>query len=253
MINTICWLFIVVIILLPFVLKSFFKFSDYYGFIMGARCLIMIVVANSVINSIMPKLKVESEYDIDFSKLSSQDQKNLFLKELVQSIAAFYILYNSVSNISKPTQNYNLVFMFISGMMIQYIFSFIAFMILPSIGRISVVKKLIEEGKMSGKYFTEEYAFNSILNCIFRLVNDIGVTLLMMLYLKKLVDKSLFFLNFFLKNIARFLMLSFGLLFIDKFYNFAYVAPFVFGMLLFFYKISKGQLSNRFKDESDID
>ena len=105
MINTICWLFIVVIILLPFVLKSFFKFSDYYGFIMGAWCLIMIVVATSVINSIMPKLKVESEYEIDFSKLSSQDQKNLFLKELVQSIAAFYILYNSVSNISKPTQN----------------------------------------------------------------------------------------------------------------------------------------------------
>ena len=253
MLNTICWIFILVILILPCVLKSLFRFSDYYGFIMGIRCLVMIIVINAIISTIMPALDVESEYDIDFSKLSSHDQKVLWIKELLQTIVSFFILYYSVSNISKPTQNYNLIFIFISGMMIQYIFSFITYMILPLFGRNSGVQKVIEEGKVSGKYFTEEYAYNSIFSCIFQLVNEVGLSLLMMLYIKKLVNKPIFLLNFFLRNIARLLILCFGLSFIDKFYIFAYVAPFVFGMLLFCYKIAKGQLSNRFKEESQID
>lgn len=255
MLNTICLALISAILLLPFILKFLFRFNDYYGFIIGIRYLIISCFCQVILSTVLPSSpkKESSDNKIDETNLPFNDKLLIWIKELLSSILSLCILYYCVAKISKPTQNYNLIFMFISAIIIPYIIPFALYMFLPSIGKIEAIKKLIDEGKVSDKYFSEEYAYNVIYSTIYQVFYDVGIGLLMMLFIKKLIHKPIFFLNYFLKNIFKFLITCIGMAFLEKYFNAIYIVPFVCGMYLYCQKINKGELTNRFKEESDMD
>ena len=255
MLNTVCILLISVILLCPFIIKFLFRFNDYYGFIMGIRYLIIACFCQAILSTFLPSSKKSESSDnkIDDTNLPFNDKLFAWIKELLSSILSLFILYYCVAKISKPTQNYNLIFMFVSALILPYVLPFALYMFLPSIGKIEAIKKLIDEGKISDKYFSEEYAYSVINSTIYQLFNEFGIGLLMMLFIKKLVHKPIFFLNYFLKNIFKFFITCLGMAFLEKLFNVVYIVPFVCGMFLYCQKIGKGELTNRFKEESDMD
>jgi len=255
MLNTICILLISIILLTPFAVKLLFGFNDYYGFIMGIRYLATSGFFQAILSAFLPGKKDEStDKGIKAPEnLTFNEKLYEWIKDLLQSIISLCALFYCVAKISKPTQNYNLIFMFISAMIIPYIIPFGLYMFLPAIGRIEGIKKLIDEGKISAKYFSEEYAYNIIFTTIFQIFYDIGIGVLMMLALKKLVNKPVLLLNYFSKNIIKLFATCFGLAFLEKFNYLFFLVPFAWGMFLYFQKIREGQLTNRFKEESEMD
>ena len=254
MLNTICIILISIILLFPFVIKFIFGFNDYFGFIMGIRYLAASCFFQAILATILPGKKNESSDKVTAPvNLTFNEKFYEWIKDLLQSIVSLCVLYYCVAKITKPTQNYNLIFMFVSAMIIPYIIPFGLYMFLPAIGRIEGIKKLIDEGKVSEKYFSEEYAYNIVFSTIFQLFYEIGIGVLIMLVLKKLVNKSFFLLNYFSKNIFKLFITCFGLAFLEKYYNYVFLVPFVCGMYLYCQKRRAGQLTNRFKEESEMD
>ena len=255
MLNTICIVLISAIVLLPFIIKFLFRFNDYYGFIMGVRYLIIACFCQFILSTVLPSTKKgeSSDNKIDEANLPFNDKLFAWIKELLSSILSLCILYYCVAKISKPTQNYNLIFMFVSAMILPYVLPFALYMFLPSIGKIEGIKKLIDEGKISDKYFSEEYAYSVIYSTLYQLFYELGIGILMMLFIKKLIRGPIFFLNYFLKNIFKFFITCLGMAFLEKLFNAVYIIPFCCGMLLYCQKISKGELTNRFKEEPDMD
>ena len=254
MLNTICIILILAIVLFPFVMKFIFRLNDYYGFIMGIRYLIMACFFQAILSTVLPSSSKKESSDNNNTEpidLTFNDKIFTWIKELISSILSLCILYYCVAKISKPTQNYNLIFMFISAMIIPYVIPFALYMFLPAIGKMEVIKKLIEEGKITDKYFSEEYAYDVIHSTIYQLFYEFGIGLLMMLFIKKLIHKPIFFLNYFLKNIFKFFINCLGIALLEKFFNAVYIIPFACGMFLYCQKISKGELTNRFKEECD--
>ena len=254
MINLISSIAIVTIIILPFLIKGIFRFTDYFGYIMGIRYLIINGVAQIIFNFIIPAASSDKNRPTqpieELDKLTFQERCIKWSIEFLHSIIGYFILYYCIIKISKPTQNYNLIFLFISGTCIQYIFSFCLYMFLPALSKNEKFTKIITEQKINPKYFSEEYAYESLFKTIFQILNDTGICLIMMLYLKKLIPKRICFLNYFLPIIIRFLIICVGLKFLDSIMNLFYAIPFTCGIYYYFKKIKSGELSNRYKDEN---
>ena len=254
MINLISSIAIVTIIILPFLIKGIFRFTDYFGYIMGIRYLIINGVAQIIFNFIIPAASSDKNRPTqpieELDKLTFQERCIKWLLEFLHSIIGYFFLYYCIIKISKPTQNYNLIFLFISGTCIQYIFSFCLYMFLPALSKNEKITKIITEQKINPKYFSEAYAYESLFKTIFQILNDTGICLIMMLYLKKLIPKRICFLNYFLPIIIRFLIICVGLKFLDSIMNLFYAIPFTCGIYYYFKKIKSGELSNRYKDEN---
>ena len=254
MINLISSIAIVTIIILPFLIKGIFRFTDYFGYIMGIRYLIINGVAQIIFNFIIPAASSDKSRPTqpieELDKLTFQERCIKWLLEFLHSIIGYFILYYCIIKISKPTQNYNLIFLFISGTCIQYIFSFCLYMFLPALSKNEKITKIITEQKINPKFFSEEFAYESLFKTIFQILNDTGICLIMMLYLKKLIPKRICFLNYFLPIIVRFLIICVGLKFLDSIMNLFYAIPFTCGIYYYFKKIKSGELSNRYKDEN---
>ena len=258
MINTVSIIVILIIIILPFQLKAMFKLPDYFGFIVGIRYLIINSIAQVIFTSFLPSTtynkdnKPITELE-EILQLPFDERARKFGIELLNSFMTFMILYFCISQISKPTINYNTIFLFISGIIIQYIFPLVIYMILPALARNEKIAKVIEEKKMDKYKFSEEFALDSLKTTIFQVINDIGIYLIIMFYIKKLVGRGLGYLTYFLQKIIRFFILCLTFSFLDKCFNFVYAIPFVIGIYFYFQFSSTGQLNNKYKEESDID
>jgi len=253
MINVVSSISIVTIIILPFLLKAIFRFTDYFGYIMGIRYLILNSLAQVIFNYVVPAASSDKNKPTqpieELAKLTFQEKCIKWSIEFLHSIIVFFILYYCIAKISKPTQNYNLIFLFISGTCIQYIISFGLNMFLPALAKNEKMAKMIKEQKINSKYFSEEYAYESLIQTIFLIMNDIGICIIMMLYHKKLIKKQYCFLNYFLRILIRFLIICVGFQFFDKFMNLIHIIPFFCGIFFFYKNIKKGELSNKYKEE----
>ena len=257
MINLISTISILVIIILPFQLKAMFKLPDYFGFIVGIRYLIINSIAQFIFTTFFPSIPTNNDKPVteleDLLQLPFNDRFKKWGFELLSSFLTFLILYFCISQISKPTINYNTIFLFISGIIIQYILPLVIYMILPALVKNEKIAKVIEDKKMDKYKFTEEFALDSLKTTVFQVINDIGICLIIMFYIKKIVGRSFCYLTYFLQKIVRFFILCVGLSYLDKCFNLVYAIPFIIGIYYYCQFSSTGQLNNKYKEESDFD
>ena len=257
MINEISTIGIIILLILPFLFKAIFKLNDYYGFFLGMRYLAMNAIAHQIFNVLMPeiapdKIKFNPKSE-DVLKFSFNERLIKWSVELLNSIISFFIMNYYINQISKPTHNYYNIFMFISGVCIQYIIPFILFMILPALSTNEKLIKALSEQKIDPKYFTEEYALNSIKSTIFQIINTAGLCLIIMFHLKKLVMRGFSIINFFLENIIKFFIMIIGFTLLDKCYNLFNTIPFILGVYYYIKFVGNGKLNNKYKDEEDFE
>ena len=254
MLNEISIAAIIIIIILPFLLKGIFRLNDYYGYIMGIRYLIISSIVGSIYGFIIPgssDIRKNSNQELEeLLKLSFQDRLKIWLYELIKSVLEYLVLYFCISQLAKPTQNYNNIFLYITGICIQYVFPFVLYLIIPILSTKQTFKEIIEKDN-KGQYFTEEYLLKSLRKTICKLLGEIGINLLMLFSLKKLISKRLFFFNYFLNSITRLLIICCGLAYLDNYMNIFYACPFVFGVYYFSKLVGNGQLNNNYKESAD--
>ena len=257
MINFISTIAILIIIILPYFLKSMFKLSDYYGFIVGIRFLLINFIAHFIFTTFFPPTTyVDGKPVTDLNEILQLPFGVRFKKwgvEVLNTFLTFLIYYFCISQISKPTINYNTIFLFISGIIIQYILPLIIYMIIPLLAKNEKFAKIIEDRKLDKNKFSEEYALDSIRSTFFQVMNDIGICLIMMFYIKKLVGRGLCYLTFFLHKIIRFFILCLAFSYLDKCLNIIYGIAFAIGMYYYCQLTSTGKINNKYKEESDID
>ena len=254
MIKEICSIGIIIILILPFILKGMFKLNDYFGYIMGIRFLIISSIAQPIFNFIIPISSYKDNSNLDIDKLlnlSMKERALTWLMELLSSILTLMILSYCVSQIAKPTQNSNTVFLFISGICIQYIFPFALYLILPILSRNEKFLAIIEKHNMNKEYFTGEFLVNSLKKTLSMVMNDFGISLLLLFYHKNLIGKGFCYLNYFLPKIIRFLILCCGLKFMDNFFNLSNALPLAFGIYYFCKFAGSGKLDVKYKDDWD--
>jgi hypothetical protein len=256
MIKEICSIGIIIILVLPFILKGIFQLNDYFGYIMGIRFLIISCIAQPIFNFIVPISSYKENSNLELDKLLNLSMKErvlTWLMELLSSILTLLILSYCVSQIAKPTQNSNTVFLFISGICIQYIFPFALYLILPVLSRNEKFLAIIEKHKMNKEYFTGEFLVNSLKKTLSLVMNDFGMSLLLLFYHKNLISKGFCYLNYFLPKIVRFLILCCGLKFFDNCFNLSNALPLAFGLYYFCKFAGSGQLNVKYKDDSEFE
>ena len=257
MISQISKIGIIIIIVLPFILKAIFRLNDYYGYIMGIRYLIISAIASPLFNFIIPGASTyKSNSNLELEKLlelTNKERALTWLIELLNSILIFFILNFCISQISKPTHDYKTIFLFISGISIQYILPFALYLILPMLAKNEKFLEIIEKHKMNKEYFTGEFLVKSIIKTISLIMNDFGISLLLLFYHKNLISRGFCYLNYFLPKIIRFLILCCGLTFLNNFFNLFYALPFVIGFFYFCKFAGSGQLTIKYKDDSEFD
>ena len=254
MLNEISIAAIIIVIILPFLLKGLFRLNDYYGYIMGIRYLIISSIVGAIYGFIIPNsstIRKNSNQELEeLLKLSFQDRLKIWLYELIKSVLEYLVLYYCISQLAKPTQNYNNIFLYITGICIQYVFPFALYLVVPILSTKQWFKEIIEKDNKA-QYFTEEYLLKSLRRTLSRLLGDIGINLLMLVCMKKLISKRFFFLNYILNHIIRFLIICCGLAFMNNFVNIFYLCPFTLGIFYFCKFAGNGQLNNDYKDNSE--
>ena len=254
MLTEISIIAIIIIIILPFLLKGIFRLNDYFGYIMGIRYLIISSMVTSIFSFIFPgssDIKKNSNSELeDILKLPSADRLKIWFYELFEYILSYLVLYYCISQLAKPTQNYNTIFLYITGICIQYVFPFALYLVVPILSTKQWFKEIIEKDNKA-QYFTEEYLLKSLRRTLSRLLGDIGINLLMLVCMKKLISKRFFFLNYILNHIIRFLIICCGLAFMNNFVNIFHLCPFTLGIFYFCKFAGNGQLNNDYKDNSE--
>lgn len=259
MLNEISIAGITIIIILPFILKSLFRLNDYFGYIMGIRYLIIGLIARGIFNYIIPgastyKKNTNLEFE-NLVNLSIKERVITWVFDLFNYIITFLVLYYCISKLSKPTQNYNSTFLFICGICIQYLIPFALYLILPILSKNEKFKEIIEKRKANRNenYLTEEYLLNSLRKTICKVMNDIGICLIVLFYQKKLISRAFCYINYFMPKIVNLLILLIGLEYLDKYSYLIYICPFTFGVFYYCKFVGNGQLTNKYKDDSDLD
>ena len=106
---------------------------------------------------------------------------------------------------------------------------------------------------MDEKYLSEEYISKSLRKTISQLTYDVGVCLIMLFYQKKLISRGICYLNYFLPKLITLLIICFGMTFFDKFVIIVNIIPLACGIFYYFKFVGNGQLTNKFKDDSDTE
>ena len=257
MINEISGIGICSILFLPFILKNIFRLSDYFGYIMGIRYLIISSIVQAIFTSLVPGSAIyKKNVNLELEKVLIIPIKERFITwiiELINSILVFIVLYYCISKLAKPTQNYNSIFLFVTGILIMYIIPFALYLILPLLSKNQKFKEAIEKQKLDEKYLSGEFLQKSIKRTIALLMNDTGNCLIILLYCKKLVGRGICYLNYLLPKLIKGLIICCGFEFIDKFSNVFYLCPFVLGIFYFCKFVGNGKLTNKYKDDSESD
>ena len=248
---------IIVICVLPFIINFVFRLNDFFGLFLGFRYLAISAVASLIFGAVVPgastyKTNINNELE-KIMALTSSERNMTWIIDFISSIMTYFILYYCISQLAKPTQNYNAVFLFTSGIAIQYVFPFIFYIILPILAKNEKFAEAIKNNKMDEKYLSEEYITKSLRKTISQLTYDVGVCLIMLFYQKKLISRGICYLNFFLPKLVMLLVICFGMTFLDKFVNFANIIPFACGIFYYFKFVGNGQLTNKFKDDGDTE
>lgn len=257
MINEISIIGISVLLFLPFLLKSSLKLNDYYGYIMGIRFLIISIIAQQIINYVVPDSSIyKKNLNLgieEILKLSMKEKALAWAFDLFNSIITFLILNYCISQISKPTQNYNSIFLFILGIGIQYILPFAIYLVLPLLSKNQKFLEILEKHKLTDKYLSGEFVYNSLKNTISKIANDIGICLIILITHKKLLSRKFCYLNYFGPKLIKLLILCCGLVIIDKYFYIIIILPLIFGLFYYFKFIANGQLTNKYKDDYDYE
>ena len=88
---------------------------------------------------------------------------------------------------------------------------------------------------------------------IFEVLYDIGIPLLILFYQKKLINMGMCCLNYFLPRIFRFLIIYCEFTFLNQYFIYIYIVPFVLGILYYFKFNGSGKLTNKIKDDTEFD
>ena len=248
---------IIVICVLPFIINFVFRLNDFFGLFLGFRYLAISAVASLIFGAVVPGASTyKSHVNLELEKLmalTSSERNLTWIMDFISSIISFLILYYCISQIAKPTQNYNAVFLFTSGIAIQYVFPFIFYIILPILAKNEKFAEVIKKNKMDEKYLSEEYISKSLRKTISQLTYDVGVCLIMLFYQKKLISRGICYLNYFLPKLITLLIICFGMTFFDKFVIIVNIIPLACGIFYYFKFVGNAQLTNKFKDDSDTE
>ena len=255
MIETISFSVIIAILLLPFFIYTIFKLNDYYGYLQGIKFLIYSTIASMLFNMIIPEsthYKANASLDIDkMMELSQKERLIILFIDFLSYFLLFIVLCYCISPLSKAPYNPKSIFHFISGIMIQYIIPFLIFIILPHLSKNEKIAEVIKKNNYE-KYLTEEYMLDSFRKKIFEVLYDIGIPLLILFYQKKLINMGMCCLNYFLPRIFRFLIIYCEFTFLNQYFIYIYIVPFVLGILYYFKFNGSGKLTNKIKDDTEF-
>ena len=191
-------LFMILVAFSSCIFKIIFKIKSFTGFCSGVCCSFLTSIIASIYMSIimfliMKNLKPEAENaannnytpstnTVDINKYFNYTKFGLFLLWLffvILMAIVFFFIFFFTKRVSKPEDDYNSVFMFISGyILLPFIFFYLIWMIMTG-----VINAAIEE--VIQTYGTEEKAAAQILGNIgsffFTLIDFVGLLIIFLL------------------------------------------------------------------------
>ena len=181
-------LFMILVAFSSCIFKIIFKIKSFTGFCSGVCCSFLTSIIASIYMSIimfliMKNLKPEAENaannnytpstnTVDINKYFNYTKFGLFLLWLffvILMAITFFFIFIFTKRVSKPEDDYNSVFMFISGyILLPFIFFYLFYMIIISAANVSITK-------LSDSFGSEEaaatYYLGKIGSFIFTLIN----------------------------------------------------------------------------------
>ena len=156
---------------------------------------------------------------------------------LLMSLTKCYLFYKSISTI-ESVKDYDLIWMFISGVMFMYLLYYaITFLIL--------VFKHFQIFKTIYDLFETKYLLETHFNTFVDILNDIGVSLIFMLYKIQFIKSEFCFLFYFLYNTISFSDFCFSLEIRQLYLNFIKLIGFFVGIYYHYkYKSTEEQKEN---------
>jgi hypothetical protein len=239
------------IIFLPIVLNSLLKINDYYGFIMGIRYLIISLVVSPLLGLLIPNKNITTETLDKILEYTDKEKYSSIIFLFLCYIIYFCLLYFSISSISKPHQNYNAIFLFISGAFLNYIIPFGISIALPMLAKNETIAAGIKKNNAE-KYFSEERCMFLVKKAILSMLYDAGTCLLFLLHIKKLINKLILPLMYFLPLLFKSAIILAGLISLENYLDLIDALPFVCGLFYYFKLVGNGELKiTKLKDEGE--
>ena len=130
--------------------------------------------------------------------------------------------------------------------------SIIEDLILYSINQVNDIEKNESPKNNAEKYFSEERCMFLVKKAILSMLYDAGTCLLFLLHIKKLINKLILPLMYFLPLLFKSAIILAGLISLENYFDLIDALPFVCGLFYYFKLVGNGELKiTKLKDEGE--
>lgn len=187
-------IFIILLIVCPYILKAIFKIETFLGLTTGLCCAIitaLIIIAAVVITTIIVALNID-----EAANSGSQEELLkavgtgalliVFVILVATLIAVFFVMLCYTKRVADPQNPYNIIFMFIAGYMFSFIFVYLILVI---------IALAIDPNSETGKIITSGFLVLLEFLVFFYMLKLAGLSILLMLHHRK-VNPIIFWCSF---------------------------------------------------------
>lgn len=241
----ISFVIVIILFLLPSQIKKRYNFEDYSGFFIGLQylfeifCCSLLILLFELIPFIHKSYELFIEILLDNQNIPNDPFRFTFETRIyfwaigiLGAIAECYFFTKSISKIEMK-KNYDLIWMFISGIISKYIFIYGIPIVLLIFRHYNFIELIYDQYKKDHQYI-------EIIN-LTNILNDIGLSLIFMLYKIQFLKNDFCILFFFLSNIVSFFEFVFGLNFSQLSNACIKLIPFIIGSCYHYNYIKKDE------------